>query len=67
MSKTNYLIDITVYYTPGSSCDIFLADLVTTLISLPVIEVFVAFGSQLKCTQFFKWCGVQHQYFTGAE
>jgi len=48
-------------------CEIFPAELVITFISLPIIEVFVAFDSQLKFTPFFKWCGLQYWYFIVTE
>ena len=67
ISNTNYFVDVTVYHNPGFLCDIFLVELVITFISLPIIEVFVAFGSELKFSPFFKWCGVQHWHFTVAE
>lgn len=67
MSNANYFVDVTVCHSLAFLCDNFLVELVITFISLPIIELFVAFGSELKYTPFFKWCGVQHWYFTDAE
>lgn len=50
MSNANYFVDVTVCHSLAFLCDNFLVELVITFISSPIIELFVAFGSELKYT-----------------